>query len=54
MAQRKQHHTKITTERLGFRASCSCGWVSPHPRRTENEAENDASDHVVAIAGAEG
>lgn len=48
------HHTKVEQRtglgRTVYEASCSCGWRS-EPRPTESEAENKATDHVVAATG---
>jgi hypothetical protein len=48
----QQHHTSTYHALGGFIARCSCGWAS-RPQPTEREAENEATDHVVAVTRAE-
>lgn len=56
MKKDEQHYTKVV-ESLGttnntegmWRARCSCGWFSQW-QETESDAENEATDHVVAVA----
>jgi hypothetical protein len=51
-----RHNTQVQ-QRRGFgrtiyEAVCSCGWLS-RPQPTEREAENEATDHVVAVTRGE-
>lgn len=58
MNKTQKHNTEVrgslgitnNTEGLWW-GSCSCGWVSTW-QETEREAENEATDHVVAITRA--
>lgn len=34
-----------------YTAQCSCGWTERFSRTTEDEAEEDAAAHVVAVSG---
>lgn len=50
----RRHDTEVWTRQrdgrfLGYVPHCSCGWEGT-VRRTQSEAEDDATDHVVAAS----
>lgn len=52
-----QHNTKVTKVRRGldtiaYIALCDCGWESRY-QGTATQAENEATDHVVAATRGE-
>jgi hypothetical protein len=55
MERDREHMTRVERvqgwphERDRYVAHCSCGWVSRVQAITEEEAENEATDHVVAV-----
>lgn len=51
--EKELHETSVVKLRRGhdttaFEARCSCGWRSRYCD-TETQAENEATDHIVAI-----
>lgn len=45
-----QHNTFLRYIGLSIMAQCACGWLGPK-RPYRYQAENDATDHVVATVG---
>lgn len=39
---------RATTNGMRYQACCTCGWISA-PQTTQREADNEATDHVVAV-----